>query len=214
MQVIVYVEGASDKQALNALLRSRIEQKRRKNVYVRFVERDSKGDILNKGARKALMILRNRPDAHVVLLPDLYPPHAGGIPHETVDQLVDGVRERLHERTADWTMDVSQITDRFHVFCLKYELEALLLAAEEALRRHLGTTPISVEWAHSVEDQNHDRPPAMVVQEIFEANGDRYVKAEDAPEVLERADADVIAERCPQQFGPFVEFLDRLGESG
>lgn len=214
MQVVVYVEGASDKQALTALLRSRIEQMRRENVYVQFIERDSKGDILNKGARKALTILRNRPEAHVVLLPDLYPPHAGGIPHETVDQLVDGVWERLHDRIADWTVEVSQIENRFHVFCLKYELEALILAAEESLCRHLETTHISVDWAHSIEDQNHDRPPEIVVREIFASNGAEYVKEEDAPEILARADAGVIAERCPQQFAPFVEFLDDLGGPG
>jgi len=210
MTVIVYVEGASDKQALTELLRPLLQQKQQEDVYIRFIERASKGDILTRGVRKALTILRNRSDFRVVLLPDLYPPNAGGIPHETVDELEDGLRERLYTITADWTVDASQISDRFHVFCLKYELEALILAAEEALRQYLNTDDLHVGWAREVEDQNHNRPPETVVREIFEEHRDEYIKEEDAPEILGLADPTVIAERCPQQFGPFVDFLTEL----
>lgn len=100
MTVIVYVEGASDKQALAELLRPLLQQKRRENVDIRFIERASKGDILKNGVRKALTILRNRSDFHVVLLPDLYPPHAGGVPHETVEELEEGVWSRFCEMAA------------------------------------------------------------------------------------------------------------------
>jgi len=48
------------------------------------------------------------------------------------------------------------------------------------------------------------------VREVFESNREEYVKEEDAPEILGLADLNVIAERCPQQFGPFVDFLTRL----
>ena len=123
---------------------------------------------------------------------------------------MDGIDRRLHEITADWTIDVSQIEDRFHLFCLKYELEALILAAEEPLRQYLGTEHISVSWVRDVEDQNHDRPPETVVREIFQSNREEYIKEEDAPEILGLADLNVITERCPQQFAPFVDFLTAL----
>jgi hypothetical protein len=210
MTVIVYVEGASDKQALTELLRPLLQQKQKKNVCIRFIERASKGDILKRGVRKALMILRNRSDFHVVLLPDLYPPNAGDIPHETVDELEEGLRERLHKITEDWTIDASQIDDRLHIFCLKYELEALILAAKESLRQYLNIDNFHVSWAREVEDQNHDRPPETVVREIFEEHRDEYVKEEDAPEILGMAEPTVIAQRCPQQFGPFLNFLTDL----
>lgn len=210
MTVIVYVEGASDKQALTELLYTLLQQKRQEGIHIRFIERASKGDILTNGVRKALRILSHRADFHVVLLPDLYPPHAGGVRHETVDELVEGIWDRLRDIMDDWTVAPSNVEERFHVFCLKYELEALLLAAEESLRQYLDAERFQTSWNREVEDQNHNRPPGTIVRAIFRENGERYVKSEDAPEILARADVNTIAERCPQQFGSFVEFLASL----
>jgi hypothetical protein len=213
MKVLVYVEGASDKQALTGLLEPLIRQKRMQGVYIQFIDRGSKGDVLSDTLlQKALRFLQSEPEGQLVVLPDLYPPNKGIVPHETVEELVEGIRDRFHQNARDWSVNSREIDDRFHVFCLKYELEALLLAAEEALEDHLDTDTFSVVWTHEVEDQNHDKPPKEVVREIFRKNGARYEETVDAPEILEAVVYTEIAERCPQQFQPFVDFLSSLGE--
>lgn len=213
MKVLVYVEGQSDKLALAGLLSPLIQQKRQQGVYIRFIDRDSKGDLLSDAMiEKALRFLQSEPDGRFVLLPDLYPPNQGVVPHETVDELVTGLRDRFHKNAEDWIVDSTEISDRFHVFCLKYELEALILAAEEALGAHLETDTFSVTWTREVEDQNHDKPPEEVVREAFQENGEVYTKTVDAPDILGAAEHTEIAERCPQQFQPFVDFLSSLNE--
>lgn len=168
MKVLVYVEGASDKQALTGLLEPLIRQKRRNGVYIRFLDRGAKGDVLSDPLlQKALRFLQSKPEGRLVILPDLYPPNKGVVPHETIEELVDGIRDRFHQNARDWSVNSGEIDDRFHVFCLKYELEALILAAEEALGDHLGTGTLSVPWTREVEDQNHDKPPKEVVKEVL-----------------------------------------------
>lgn len=211
MKVLVYVEGASDKLALNSLLEPLIHEKWREGVDIRFLPQGGKEDLVNDALiRKALRFLQNEPEGRFVILPDLYPPNMGRVDHETAEELINGLNTRFHEIPSDWTVEPTEIEDRFRVFCLKYELEALILAAEEALAAHLETDSFSVTWTHEVEDQNHDKPPEDIVREIFQENGEAYNKKVDPPEILERADYEEIADRCPQQFRPFVQFLSSL----
>lgn len=213
MKVLIYVEGASDKLALNGLLEPLIQKKWREGVDIRFFPRGGKGDLVNDTLiRKALKFLQNKPEGRFVILPDLYPPNMGRVDHETPEELIDGLNARFHEIASGWNVRPTEIENRFHVFCLKYELEALILAAEEALAAHLNTDTFSVTWSREVEDQNHDKPPEEVVREIFQENDDVYTKTVDAPDILGTAEHTEIAERCSQQFQPFVDFLTSLGE--
>jgi hypothetical protein len=96
------------------------------------------------------------------------------------------------------------------VFCFKYDLEALILAAEEALKDRLGAKSLSVTWRIPVEDQNHNCPPKHIVEELFTKHGKRYQGTVDAPLILGASKYQDIAERCFQCFKPFVQFLASL----
>jgi hypothetical protein len=100
--------------------------------------------------------------------------------------------------------------DRFKVFCFKYELEALLLAAEDALKLRLNTDSFKVTWIKPVEDQNHVHQPKQIIQELFRQHGSRYQEVADAQFLMELSDYRQIAEACPQQFKPLVDFLETL----
>jgi hypothetical protein len=93
------------------------------------------------------------------------------------------------------------------VFSFKHDLEALLLASEEALFRHLGMERSRVKWKVPVEDQDHDCPPKRIVEQLFEEAGKRYRDTVDAPRILKACSYLEIAERCDQAFKPFVQFL-------
>ena len=96
MKVIVYVEGKSDRLGMETLLRPLVEEKRQQGVDIQFYETpngDRKTAVLRKVPKKAVNTLRNLPHSVVVALPDLYPRNKG-FPHETVDELVEGVTAR------------------------------------------------------------------------------------------------------------------------
>jgi hypothetical protein len=210
MRVIVYVEGPGDKAALNALLRPLLDRKRQEGVAIDFFESppcDRKASMLIKVPVKAVNIILNDPESVVVALPDLHPKNKGFL-HETPEQLVEGVlrnfEEALQRKRPDSSVGVS---GRFKVFCLKHDLEALLLAAKDALAGRLGAAALETAWTLPVEDQDHDRPPKRVVEELFAKHNKRYRDTVDAPIILGATNYQDVSAQCPQCFRPFVEFL-------
>jgi hypothetical protein len=215
MTVTVYVEGRSDRAALEAVLAKLLDEKRAMGVDIRFYEAPPTGDrktiLLTKIPVKALDILRNLPDSVVVVLPDLYPPNKG-FPHRTPDEMRAGVMLRFAEAGAQKGLrDIDSLSSRFHVFCFKHEMEVLLLAARERLAEYLNCAKFVPDWTARAEDQNHDDPPSRVVERWFRTCGRRYDKVTDARAILTGADYRALADHCDQCFKPFVEFLESCG---
>jgi hypothetical protein len=211
--VIVYVEGGSDKLAMEALLRPIIERKAQQGVSIQFFEAppgDKKVSVIRKVPLRAALILLNDPHTIVIAMPDLYPLNKE-IPHETADELFAAIqfefKRALHRRGVG---DDQRYIQRFKVFCFKYELEALLLAAEDALAARLSLDQVEVTWTKPVEDQNKDNPPKQVLQALFEHYGTHYIETADAPLLLGLSELPAIKDACPQQFKPFVDYLESL----
>lgn len=211
--VYVYVEGPSDKAALGALLAPLLNQLREKAVYVKFFGEysgDRKTAILLKVPVLAVNILRSEPRSLVVALPDLYPKNKG-FPHTTFPELQAGMLENFRAAARRKKIrKVGELEQRFKIFCLKHDLEALLLAAFEPLRAHLQSPSLKPTWSLPVEDVNHDHPPKRVVEALFQGCGQRYKDTVDAPLVLGSSHYAEVARACPQCFQPFVEFLESL----
>jgi len=212
MRVVVYVEGLSDKYALESLLRPLLVTKRSKGVAIDFFEApqgDKKQSVMEKVPIRAVNILLNDPQAVVVALPDLYPMNKA-FPHASFQELAEVIRRNFAHALKLKGVTDTRVAERFHVFCLKHDLEALVLAAEEALGRHLGVSHLVRNWVLPVEDQNHTNPPKVVVKELFRKHGRRYIEKSDAPSILSSAAYKDVAARCPQCFAPFVEFMESL----
>ncbi len=216
MKVLVYVEGPSDKAAMAALLRPLLEKKKLDGVAIEFFDApkgDKKVSVLTKVPIRAANIILNDPDSMVVALPDLYPKNKA-FPHETVDELVQGVIQNFENALNSKSSNIdTRLTDRFKVFCFKYDLEALILASEIALRDRLGLRVLACTWQIPVEDQDHDRPPKRIVEELFQQQGKRYQGTVDAPLILGAMKYEDVADHCSQCFKPFVEFLSGLRSS-
>jgi len=212
MRVIVYVEGPSDKGALESLLEEFIRRKSSEGVRITFHESpigNKKLTLLEKVPIKAVDILRSQPNTVVVALPDLYPKNIG-FPHETYEELRDGMIGNFRKALRDKDIQDDRFLDCFHVFCFKHDLEVLLLAAKEGLLKRLNASKLKVEWREPVEEQNHGRPPKEVIKELFSAHGKLYDQTVDAPQILTEAKLDHLTERCPQCFKPFIDFLENL----
>lgn len=213
MKVVVYVEGPSDRAAMLALLDPLLKQKRQEGVSIDFFESregDKKASVLTKVPKRAAIIIRNDLSSIVVAMPDLYPKNKS-FPHTTFEELRVGMMRNFEEALQSRGRKTdTRLRERFRVFCFKYDLEALILAAEEALRERLGVTALARRWRVPVEDQNHNCPPKRIVQELFEKCGKRYQGTVDAPLILAASRYQEIADRCPQCFKPFVQFLAGL----
>ncbi|MBC1238540.1 DUF4276 family protein [Nostoc sp. 2RC] len=218
MKVEIYVEGTSDKYAMEALLSQLIEEKLQQGIRIDFfpvkgINNDrgghAKKDLLTKTPIKAVNIIRDKPSTIVVIMPDLYPKNIV-FEHETIQELENGILNNFNQVLESKQIHDNRLRERLRVFCFKHDLEALILAAESELRSVLGVNSLSVRWTIPVEDQNHNVPPKNIVEEIFIRCGNKYKETVDAQRILAIATYQNIAEQCPQAFRPFVEFLENL----
>ena len=214
MRAIVYVEGPSDKLALEALLEPLHQQLQARGVALSFKHPGSRGDnkkhLLTHTPLKAANILRNDPDAVVIIMPDLFPKDKA-FPHSTPEELREGLHNAFHNALANKGITEQKTTRRrFKVFCFKHEMEVLLLAAEDALRHRLGRGRLHKSWKEPVEDQNLGEPPKLVIEKLFESCGKKYKGTIDAPLILRSVVYEDIVDKCPQCFKPFVEYLKSL----
>ncbi len=208
MEVFIYVEGPSDSKALEILLAGEIGRASSKGCTVAFYPMGGKGPLLNKGPQKAFNILRNRKDSHVFLLPDLYPKNVP-FEHHSFQQLKMELEKRF-EVILDTKKSDKRLMNRFHVHCMKYDLEVLLLASEEALKKRLDRSTFSRTWKRPVEEQDHNVPPKRIVEQMFGDCGMKYKDTVDAPLILEQVDYLELTAVCPQQFKPFIDELSRI----
>lgn len=213
MRVVVYVEGPSDKLAMETLLRPLLDAKRAAGFAIDFFEApegDRKASVLLKAPVKAANILSNDPDTVVILMPDLYPKNKG-FPHETFDELTAGITANFRHALRAKGLADERLVERFKVFCFKHDLEALLLACPDELADRLKVKAVRQVWRVPVEEQDHDMPPKRIVERLFAEQGQKYKDTVDAPLILGRADTGEVVAGCPQCFAPLVVFLEGLG---
>lgn len=157
--------------------------------------------LLRNGIERARHFLESGDIDHAFALPDLYPgtQRPVALRHSTADELRAVMRAALPD-------------PRFHPHCLVHDLEALILATPDTFKATLGTKDrVEKGWSPNVEQQNHHRPPKVVVEELYK----RYQKREyrdtvHAPQLLSTASVRDLAERCPDGFGRFVGELAAL----
>jgi len=194
MRVWIYVEGESDKLALQALWKSWIERLRTVGHGISIIPLGDKSRLLNKiGPRAARQLVDNQEDI-VIGLPDLYPnqPYAGTrFEHRDMIQLElvqkKEVSNALQEVFSVNRLQAQQLLERFLPTALKHDLEMLLLAAQDQLRDYLGTPDSLGNWRNPVEDQNQTQPPKYIIEELFKTKSKRrqaYRDTKDASAIL------------------------------
>jgi hypothetical protein len=181
-EIFVYLEGQSDQIGMRRLLSHPIDCATAKGNRVEFYFMGGKKSLLNNGHKKAINILRNKPNSWVFLVPDLYPQNMP-FAHSTYDELKRELEKRFRSELKRKKCD-DRLKERFLVHCFKYDLEVLLLASDQALMQRLGTTKFTQTWTNPVEDQDHHRPPKRVVKDLFSDAGKKYKETADVPWIL------------------------------
>ncbi len=86
MKINIYVEGISDKLAMEVLLKFLIEKKLQQGISIKFYPvkgdkndrgGDAKRDLLTKTPITAVDTIKNNQNSIVVVIPDLYPKNKG-----------------------------------------------------------------------------------------------------------------------------------------
>jgi len=169
VKVIAYVEGPSDQKALQAILRPIAQLARERKVGISFLPQNGKATILADVPRKAAEHLRQHDEDWIFAVPDLYPmaPYdKGPHKHRSFAEMVQLLQQRFRER-ADALRLAEGTRSHFRIHCLKHDLEALILASPDVLRQRLKTSDaLQGGWRRPVEDQNDDKPPKRIVEQL------------------------------------------------
>lgn len=192
MIIWFYVEGQSDRLALEALWARWKCELDAKGIGVRIIPLGDKARLLRYFGARCAEKLANNPDDLVVALPDLYPIEnfaCTEFAHEDVETLAQVLKDQAFQalmKNHRFAMDAGRAAlSRVHISALKHDLEMLLLAAVQPLRRFLRTQHALDRWTHPVENQNHSKPPKRVVEELFvSCLRRRYRDTTDAPAIL------------------------------
>ena len=206
MKVWVYVEGKSDVGALSALWSGWKEKLRDEGWGIQLIHLENKSNYFIKIGHRVTEKLLNDPSDLVVGLPDLYPNQnyaTTDYRHNNLKELQNVqnrlVNESLSSEKKVREADVDSHMARFYASALKHDLEVLLLAATSQLQSRLNTQDNLSGWRRPPEDQNQNKPPKRIVEELFSKYRKRqsYNDVVDGPAILRNADLQEVAEQCP-----------------
>ncbi len=198
MKVVVYVEGPADRSTFEQVFDS-WRKKNPRGARLSFIELNGKDPLLQEVGRRAARILEDDRSNHVFAAPDLYPYRKytdTPLAHKDAATLRAVLRRQCSSR-------------RFHPHCLVHDLECLLLASPDGLKKVLKTTDkIEKGWTKKVESQDHDRPPKRVVMDLFlKHRQEAYRDTIDARNVLSEVSVEQLQAKCPVGFGAFAKDL-------
>ncbi len=157
----------------------------------------------------AVNILRNDSSYHVIVLPDLYPEYGYPSFQQLKGFFISKFKESAKSKGIS-DININSLLSRFHIYCLKYELEVLILAQPEHLKKYLKLKSIKTKWKSPVKEQNHKNPPSRIVEKVFQEANKKYIKNIDAEMILSNQHYQQLADICVECFKPFVEFLESV----
>ena len=220
MKVWVFVEGRSDIQALSALWSSWTQKLGKNGWGIQLISLENKSKYFrNIGPRATEKLLHDTSDL-AVGLPDLYPNRDyvnTEYKHDNLKQLQDVqtqlVKQNLQQQAK--RAEVDSHMARFYASALKHDLEVLLLAAPSELQSRLKMQNSPSGWRRPPEDQNQNKPPKRIVEELFRRHLKRaYLENSDSNAILRNADLREVAEQCPA-FRLMIDWIgDKTGVPG
>ena len=215
MKVWIFVEGSSDVKALSALLNGWKQNLSTKGWGIQVIPLESKSKYFRKIGSRATEKLANDARDLVVGLPDLYPNRDYAdteYKHNNLQEL-QGVQTSLVKQHLQQQMgrraDVDSHIAHFYASALKHDLEVLLLAATSQLQSRLKMSNRPSGWRRPPEEQNQNKPPKRIVEELFQRELKRsYRENTDSDAILRNADLREVAEQCQA----FRAMIDWIGE--
>lgn len=213
MKAWIYVEGSSDARGLSALFSKWRQELGKEGWGLQTIPLSSKSSFFRSIGPRAVEKLCQDENDLVVGLPDLYPnrDYANTVyRHGNLEELQEVQRRLVRQGLSRWAgRSGKTCMERFYASALKHDLEVLLLAASHQLGYRLGLQSPPGGWRRPPEDQNQERPPRKIVEDLFRRNLKRaYRQNTDGSAILGRADLREIAEQCPT-FRSMIDWIGR-----
>lgn len=216
MKVWIFVEGKSDVQALSALWSGWQQRLKEKGWGIQLISLESKSKYFRNIGPRAVEKLANDPHDLVVGLPDLYPNQDyadTAYRHDNLKELRAVQTRLVTQNLRKKFRQTDSYMARFYASALKHDLEVLILAATSQLQSRLKNRPSG--WRQPPEDQNQDRPPKKIVEELFRRHLKRsYREITDSAAILRDADLRQVAEQCPTFHDMIAWIGEKTGVSG
>ena len=224
MKIWVYVEGKSDKLALEALWNRWMAELRSRGWGIQLIPlRDKSQYFKSIGLRAAEKLAGDQNDL-VVGLPDLYPNKVyldTTYSHRNLAELRKLQQELVMAQLVKkfQVNNAAHYMNRFYASALKHDLEMLLLASESQLTKRLDRSRRNGTiggWIKPPENQNQDKPPKKIVADLFRRYTSKsYRETKDAPAILRQAELrEVVLDEHGQSKCPaFQEMLEWVGQN-
>jgi hypothetical protein len=223
MKVWLFVEGESDRIALSELWAKWEESLKNAHWSLKIIPLENKSKFFRKIGYKAAEKLVGGQDDLVVGLPDLYPNQQyanSPYKHTDINELkivqMELVRKSLAEVFSFSADRIEGALGRFYATAMKHDLEMLLLATTDELRKVLDTSEALGNWRHPVEEQNQTKPPKRIVEDLFRTKKKRsYRETVDSKAVLAKVqsmETILYRNRNELQCPVFKSLLDWIGE--
>ena len=218
MKVWVFVEGKSDVSALSALWSDWKEKLGEKGWGIHIIPLENKSNYFKKIGPRVIEKLMHDTSDLVVGLPYLYPnqdytttEHKHNNLQELQDVQTRLVKQHLQQKVR--RADLDSHMARFYASALKHDLEVLLLAETSQLQSLLNIN--NRPWRQPPEDQNQNKPPKKIVEELFRRHLKRaYREISDSAAILSKANLRevVFDERGVEQCPAFRAMIDWIGD--
>lgn len=215
MKVWIFVEGRSDVRALNALWGNWKQELGKEGWGIQLISLENKAKYFKKIGHRAVEKLIYDTYDLAIGLPDLYPNREYSDTvhkHVNLGELTDVQTQLVGRELKNQGVrgvEVESHMDRFYAAAFKHDMEVLLLAAASQLQSRLKMSNKPRGWRNPPEEQNQDKPPKIIVQDLFRRHRKKsYRENVDGPAILRDADLEQVAKQCPT----FAAVIDWIGE--
>lgn len=195
-EIVLYVEGDSDKAIAKALLRCVLRELERAGVSLECRPAGGRNKLLWKIPKYVRLSLAEPGTLGVFALTD------SDAPAHTAEEKLDELRQAA---TAGTTAEMRR---RVHTHVAVPQIEAWLLADEAAVAEYLAALGVEVpeSWPAPEELSNAEED----LKKLFRRIPGRlrgYMPTVDGPQIASRAHRDIVAKKCPR-FRAFIEDLE------
>lgn len=198
MKFILFAEGHTEHKAVPAFLKRWLDPRLSRPVGITPVRFEGWPELVKDAPSKARLYLSGPDVIAVVALLDLYGPTFYPADKRTPQERYDWAKGHLEHA-------VNQ--PKFHQFFAVHEVEAWLLSDPSIF-----PPPVRERLAAQTKDPesvNNDRPPARLLNDLYEAATRRkYKKVVYGKDLFERLDPSVAYRKCPR----LSELLDKMLE--
>ncbi len=196
MKFVLFVEGQTERAALNGFLKRWLDPRLNWRVGIQIVRFNGCKSFMEEAAKKARLHLKQADVIAVIGLLDLYGLDIYPSNQVSAAQRVSWAKKHLENEVDE---------DRFRQFFAVHETEAWLLSDPTIFPREIQQDVQRTR--RNPEDVDFDTPPAKLLNQFYrKSTGKDYKKVVYGEDLFKKLDPQVVYDKCPH----FKEMMDEM----